>query len=268
MKAQLYDRYYSQFYGEKYMEYENEAYKELYQAPGEDQIDARAAELEADYKAKNPEIKDLTETKKKELREQAQKELTDAAQKKARTEAAAKADEAMKDEPMLEEIRQKAQEAADQAFGDGVLTVGVKDDSYYRMTAANFDVLAAMLSDPNRMANRYSQGDGVEQNDLLEDLKILATDKRKMSFRGCSASEFLQCILSDVALNAQRANTFSQSFRDISGSINVKRTSISGVDEDEEAVSLVKYQNGYNLASKMIQTLTEIYDKLILETGV
>ena len=32
--------------------------------------------------------------------------------------------------------------------------------------------------------------------------------------------------------------------------------------------NLVKYQNGYNLASKMIQTLTEIYDRLILETGV
>jgi flagellar hook-associated protein 1 FlgK len=44
--------------------------------------------------------------------------------------------------------------------------------------------------------------------------------------------------------------------------------SISGVDEDEEAVNLVKYQNAYNLASKMIQTLTEIYDRLILETGV
>ena len=43
---------------------------------------------------------------------------------------------------------------------------------------------------------------------------------------------------------------------------------LSGVDEDEEAVNLVKYQNGYNLASKMIQTLTEVYDRLILETGV
>ena len=44
--------------------------------------------------------------------------------------------------------------------------------------------------------------------------------------------------------------------------------SISGVDNDEEAVNLVKYQNAYNLASKMIQVLTEVYDRLILETGV
>ena len=148
------------------------------------------------------------------------------------------------------------------------ITVKVNDDSYYRVTARNFDILDAMEQDPGMMANRYGAADGVEQNDLLNDLKNLATDKSKMSFRGSNASEFLQCILSDVALNASRANTFHASFKDISNTIDNQRISISGVDEDEEAVNLVKYKNGYNLASKMIQTLTEIYDRLILETGV
>ena len=148
------------------------------------------------------------------------------------------------------------------------VTVKVNDDSYYRLTAKNFDILEAIEQDPGLMANRKDAADGVEQNDLLNDLKNLATDKSKMSFRGCNASEFLQCILSDVALNASRANTFYASFKDISNTIDNQRISISGVDEDEEAVNLVKYQNGYNLASKMIQTLTEIYDRLILETGV
>ena len=92
--------------------------------------------------------------------------------------------------------------------------------------------------------------------------------KEKITFRGSSPSEFLQSVLSDIALNASRANTFYQSFSDISYTIDNQRIAISGVDEDEEAVNLVKYQNGYNLASKMIQTLTEIYDRLILETGV
>lgn len=148
------------------------------------------------------------------------------------------------------------------------MMVKVNDDSYYRLTAKNFDILEAIEQDPGMMANRKDAADGVEQNDLLNDLKNLATDKTKMSFRGCNASEFLQCILSDVALNASRANTFYASFKDISATIDNQRISISGVDEDEEAVNLVKYQNGYNLASKMIQTLTEIYDRLILETGV
>jgi len=150
----------------------------------------------------------------------------------------------------------------------GDFTVSVKDDSYYRLTAKNINILAALDKDSTLLANRYNAGDGVEQNDLLEDIRLLATDKDKMAFRGASASEFLQCMLSDIALNAAGANSLYQSYSDISTAIDTQRMSISGVDEDEEAVSLVKYQNAYNLASKMIQTLTEIYDRLILETGV
>lgn len=153
-------------------------------------------------------------------------------------------------------------------LNNGALTVNVADDSYYRITASNFDVLEAMELDPSLLATKYDIADGVEQSDLLQDLKDMAYDKDKMSFRGCSAAEFLQCVLADVALNASRANTFYSSYSGVANTIENQRLSISGVDEDEEAVNLVKYQNGYNLASKMIQTLAEVYDRLILETGV
>ncbi len=159
-------------------------------------------------------------------------------------------------------------EALERAKRAAAMKVTTADDSYYRLTAKNYSVVKALELDSNLLANRFHQGDGVEQSDLLEALRDMATDKNKMSFRGCSASEFLQCVLSDIALNAERANTFYQSFSDVSATIETQRLSISGVDEDEEAVNLVKYQNGYNLASKMIQTLTEIYDRLILQTGV
>lgn len=151
------------------------------------------------------------------------------------------------------------------------VTVGknvTDNDNYYLMTAKNFNISSTVEKDPSRLANKKKEEDGVSQNDLLQDIKDLATDKNSMSFRGSSASEFLQCILGDVALNTERAETFYGSFKDIANTIDLQRLSISGVDEDEEAVNLVRYQNGYNLASKMIQTLTEIYDKLILDTGV
>ncbi len=136
------------------------------------------------------------------------------------------------------------------------------------MTADNFNVLKALVDDADLLATRNEQSNGTDDYSTLTDLKTMFTDKNKMSFRGCNAGEFLQCILADVALNANRANTFVTNYQNIANSINTQRLSIYGVDEDEEAVNLVKYQNGYNLASKMIQTLTEIYDKLILETGV
>lgn len=143
-------------------------------------------------------------------------------------------------------------------------------DSYYLLTASNFAVSNTLETNPERLATRRKDHatDGVEQNDLLEEIKALGTDKDKMSFRGSSASEFLQCILSDVALNTSRAETFYKSYQDIAYTVDTQRLSISGVDEDEEAVNLVKFQQGYNLACQMIQTLSEIYDRLILETGV
>lgn len=151
---------------------------------------------------------------------------------------------------------------------DGTMTVDVSDNSYYKMTAGNFSVLAALVADADLLATRKDVSDGAEQYDILEEIKDMVNDKEKMSFRGSKAGEFLECILSDVTLNAGNANTFCTNYENISRNIDNQRTSISGVDEDEEAVNLVKYQNGYNLASKMVQTLTEIYDRLILETGV
>lgn len=142
------------------------------------------------------------------------------------------------------------------------------NENYYLMTAKNFNISSTIENDPNRLATKKKPGDGVEQNDLLQDLKDMATNKGTLSFRGSSASEFLQCILGDIALNTDRAETFYSSFKDVAYNIDMQRISISGVDEDEEAVNLVRFQNGYNLASKMIQTLTEIYDRLILQTGV
>ncbi len=148
------------------------------------------------------------------------------------------------------------------------MVVDVTSDSYYRLTAGNVQILKALDLDAGRLANRFQEGDGPDQGDLLKELRDMVNDKTKMNFRGASASEFLQGILSDVALNASRANSLYQNSSNISETIQNQRLSISGVDEDEEAVNLVKYQNGYNLASKMIQILTEIYDRLILETGV
>ena len=109
---------------------------------------------------------------------------------------------------------------------------------------------------------------GVEECGQIKEMIDLLTSKEKYQFRNGSANKMLEMLLSDVALNASNANTLRDTFKGLQNSIDNQRTSISGVDEDEEAVNLVKFQNAYTLSSKMIQTLTEIYDRLILQTGV
>ena len=87
-------------------------------------------------------------------------------------------------------------------------------------------------------------------------------------FRGVGADQFLSCLISDNTVDTQKAKHFLESYTNINETIIQKRMSISGVDEDEEALDMLKFQNAYNLASRMIQTMTEMYDRLILETGV
>ncbi len=147
-------------------------------------------------------------------------------------------------------------------------TVSVKEDSYYRLTAKNASILKAMVNDPDLLATKVGQTEGVDEYKNVERLIKMINDKTQVSFRGASTAEFLTCILSDIALNTNSANTFHSNFTNVGKAIDNQRLSISGVDQDEEAVNLVKYQNAYNLASRMIQTMTEIYDRLILQTGV
>ncbi len=150
--------------------------------------------------------------------------------------------------------------------GDTEITM--TSDSYYRLTAKNFNVLSEMVKDSGLLVTHTGGVEEESKSDIVDKLVQLRTDTSLMSFRGCNASQFLQCVLSDVALNAQRAEIFEKNYQNISKSIAIQRFSISGVDKDEEALNLVKYKHSYDLASKMIQTLTEIYDRLILQTGV
>lgn len=147
-------------------------------------------------------------------------------------------------------------------------TITSNSDSYYKMTAANITVREALLDDPTLMSTASDTADGLEETDIVDKLMKLKNDKSTLSFRGGTAADFLQYILSDIAVDTQRAKTFSTNYSNISSAIVNQRTSISGVDQDEEAMDLVKFQNAYNLSSKVVQVLTEMYDRLILETGV
>lgn len=139
---------------------------------------------------------------------------------------------------------------------------------YYYITAGNFNVRRALEKDPKEMVTHTVQTDGISKYDVINELKQMAKDPTQMQFRGCKAADFLICVMGDAALNAQSANNFQGIYEDISNTIENNRISISGVDADEEAANMITYQNAFKLSSKMIQVLSEVYDKLIQQTGV
>ena len=156
-----------------------------------------------------------------------------------------------------------------------------ENTGYYNLTAGNITLLDAVVKDPRLLGTRkdidqdHSVKDeegkdieGEEQCDQVWAVISMLGDVTQFSVRGRDAGGFLECVLSDVTLNTSNAETFYNTYFSLETNIDNQRTSISGVDEDEEAMNLVKYENSYTLASKMIQVLTEVYDRLILQTGV
>jgi len=141
-----------------------------------------------------------------------------------------------------------------------------REDGYFKLTCRNVSIDKACQKDPSLISTTENINDGVDKYDIIEKLLKLKSDT--VMYRGGGADDFLQCMIADISVDTEEAKVFSTNYLNVSTAIDNQRQSISGVDEDEEALDLVKFQNAYNLSSKMISVLTEIYDRLILETGV
>ena len=79
-------------------------------------------------------------------------------------------------------------------------------------------------------------------------------------------ANLLICYCNTKESDMATMSALSGLFEKLSGRVNVFPLEVSY--NDEEALNLVKFQEAYNLSAKMIQVFTEIYDRLILNTGV
>ncbi len=145
-------------------------------------------------------------------------------------------------------------------------TIFSTGDGYHQLTAANAKVNDTSLKDPAYFATTKDITNGADAYELVEEMMKLQADVTM--FRGDNAEAFLETLLSDIAVDTEKNTVFYANYFNMESVINTQRQSVSGVDEDEEALNLVQFQNAYNLNSKVISVLSEIYDKLINETGV
>jgi flagellar hook-associated protein 1 FlgK len=150
--------------------------------------------------------------------------------------------------------------------GATTYTISSSSSTYYQLTGSTVQVAKESRLHPSYFSTATSIVDGVAAYDIVTQLQTLQDDVPM--YRGDSASAFLETILSDVSVDTQEVDVFCKTYTSLEASINNLRTSVSGVDEDEEALNLVKFQNAYNMSSKVISIMAQIYDKLINETGV
>lgn len=137
--------------------------------------------------------------------------------------------------------------------------------SYYFMTAANFKVTTEIYHDAHKVAAASSINDGVEKNDTMQALFKLKSDVNM--FRQGKPEAFFQTMVAEIGIDSDKASQFSKSQQDICASIENQRLSVSGVDTEEEAMNLMRYQTAYNLSAQAISVMNQIFDKLINYMG-
>ena len=144
-------------------------------------------------------------------------------------------------------------------------TISSSSNTYYRLTAGNYSVNKDVMNNVSLFATTtdYVKTDAC---DIVDELKKLQS--QTTVYRGDKAESFLETIISNVSVDTEKAETNNKLYQNLEQTISNQRTSVSGVDEDEEALNLIKYQNAYNMASKVISIMSQMLEKLINDTGV
>lgn len=132
---------------------------------------------------------------------------------------------------------------------------------YYMLTAANFTVNETIQKNPQTIAAASSITDGVANADIVNKLVALKSDVSM--FKQGDPAAFLQTLVGEVGVDTKASLNFAESQENIVQSVTSQRLSVAGVDIDEEAMSLAKYQEAYSLAAKVISVMNETYDTLM-----
>ncbi len=150
------------------------------------------------------------------------------------------------------------------------------DFDYANMTAANFSIsyeldLSAYnfrtnyehVIDVNDSSNTVNPNPG--NNDLLADL--FGQLNNKDMFAQGSPSDSMIAIFSQLAINTQEADMYYNTQSNVRLTIENQRLSTSQVDTTEEFMNMVKYNQAYQMAAKIMQTMDGIYDITINKLG-
>lgn len=155
--------------------------------------------------------------------------------------------------------------AVNKVTGEDYVFNGANASSYYNMTAFNFSISQTIQNDPNNIATTSDIANGVENADIV--YSLLNTLNDKTMFNQGSPESFFETLIADIAIDAKKVDTSATSQTTILDFIDTQRISVSGVDIDEEAMNIIRYQNAYNLSAKVVSVLDEVLDTLINVVG-
>jgi len=127
--------------------------------------------------------------------------------------------------------------------------------------------VSANIDDLNKIA---ASGVSGETGNSVNALALLGLrDKTTGVFtENGSFEDYINSLISTLGVDAQQAGRMMDNEQALIDQIESKRQSISGVLLDEELTNMIKYQQSYNAAARIITAMDEMLDVLINRVGI
>lgn len=85
---------------------------------------------------------------------------------------------------------------------------------------------------------------------------------------GSRIDDFFRGMIGDLGVATQESERLAENQNLLLTQVENQRTALTGVSTDEEMINLIKYQQGYNAAARLITTIDEMVDTIINRMGL
>jgi flagellar hook-associated protein 1 FlgK len=116
------------------------------------------------------------------------------------------------------------------------------------------------------LATSSDPAKGESNNDVILDFQKLSS--YPSLFKEGKLLDFIIGTSDHMSIDRNQAINFSFSYQEITMQTDNQRLSVSGVDINEEMMAMIKYQQLYQAAAKLINVINSVYDIMINRLGV
>lgn len=146
-------------------------------------------------------------------------------------------------------------------FANGWQTNADIISGYQELNAGNISLSKEVLDD---VGNMFKSFDSPLNNNDTESIQSLLDFKENSKLFGTSNLEdYVSGMITNLGVDADVSEKLYNSHTSIMTQLENQRDAYSGVSLDEEATNLVKYQQMYKAAAKVMSTFAEIYEVLV-----
>lgn len=138
----------------------------------------------------------------------------------------------------------------------------IKDLAVNPLIIDSLDLIAAAKKDP--LTGKASTGNGENAKEIANTLLT-----KKLGFPGSESTvdDFYRNIIGQLGIDSQEASRMRDNSQGIILQVENRRQSVSGVSLDEEMANMIKFQQAYNAAARVVSVMDECLDKVINGMG-